>query len=66
MEFLTQLALDSNAIYHYRTASDQEAVKVFCVTEEHLKKGIIRLMMEGSDVIGFFGLFSLHLHILNH
>lgn len=56
--FLTQLALDSNAYYKYRTVSDQEAIKVFRVNDEHINNGIIRVMKNHSEIIGFYGLIS--------
>ena len=56
-EYLTQLALDSNAFYSYRTVSDKEAEKVFLVKEEHFKRGIIRLMKVCDEIIGFFGIY---------
>jgi len=70
-EFLTQLAMDSNNVYGYRSVSDEEAIKVFMVTPEHFEKGIIRLMKAGSDLIGFYGLFceereGKKLNILSH
>lgn len=54
--FLIQFAMDSNAIYGYRTVSDEEAKKVFLITEQNFKKGLIRLMKMNSEIIGFYGL----------
>jgi len=71
-EFLTQLAMDSNATYGYRNVSDQEVLQVFLVKEEHFKKGLIRLMKKGSEIIGFYGLMNLEekegkqVHTLSH
>lgn len=57
-EFLTDLALKSNAIYHYRCVSDAEARPVFLVQEQHFQKGVIRIMKDEGKLIGFFGLAS--------
>lgn len=54
--YLTQLALDSNAIYNYRTVTDEEALKVFAVTKNHFDNGIVCLMKSSEEILGFFGL----------
>lgn len=55
-EFLTQLAMDSNATYRYRTVSDEKAKEIFQISANNFKKGVVRIMLLGSEIIGFYGL----------
>lgn len=55
-EFLTELGLRANAVYNYRNVSDEEARFVFLVQEQHYKEGIIRIMKDDGEFIGFYGL----------
>ena len=55
-EFLTDLGLRSNAVYQYRSVSDEEARAVFVVKEWHIEEGIVRLMKDRRKIVGFYGL----------
>jgi len=55
-DYLTDLGMRSNAIYQYRTVTDEEARAVFLVSEWHINNGVIRLMIEDDKIIGFYGL----------
>ncbi len=55
---LTQFALDSNAIYQSRKVTDDEARKVFELTERDCSTGIVELLKFYDDVIGFYSLRS--------
>ena len=55
-ESLTQLAMDANATYGYRSVSDEEARKLFFLKLDDFEKGIVRLMKLDGATIGFFNL----------
>lgn len=65
-EFLSKLALDSNAYYGYRTLSDEDAIKVFFISEESFKNGLFRVMIVEGIVIGFYGLVKKEMNTLSH
>jgi GNAT superfamily N-acetyltransferase len=48
--------LRANAIYQYRSVSEEEARQVFLVQERHFRNGILQLMKDDGKFIGFYGL----------
>ncbi|HSX03862.1 MAG TPA: GNAT family N-acetyltransferase [Rhabdochlamydiaceae bacterium] len=55
-DFLVQFAMDSNAVYGYRTISEEEARDFFHLCKHNFEKGIVRLMKGPSGIMGFYGL----------
>lgn len=53
---LTQLAIDSNGYWNYRNVSEEEIRNLFFISEEMIEKGVFKVMKNGLEVIGFFGL----------
>ncbi len=67
LEFLTDLGLRANGVYHYRCVSDEIARAVFLVEDWHINDGIVRVMKEDAEIIGFYGLVrDKEINILSH
>lgn len=53
---LSGLALDSNGHWGYRNATQRIVNQVLIVTPNTIKRDTMRVMKEGGEIIGFFGL----------
>lgn len=59
-DYLTDLAMDSNASYNYRTVSDCVAREVLMMKREYFDKGAVMVMKSDDQIIGFFSLSPLN------
>ncbi len=71
IEFLTDFAMDSMSSHGDLVGSAEEIKRVVVVTEEHIKRGIVRLMKKDGVILGFFGLLNRieggkELNVLSH